>query len=52
MNARNDRSLYTELATPAPESAEPGETIETKKRETIDNDLEVLFLDLTLESLP
>jgi len=44
------RSLYMELAVPAPESAEPGETIETKARETVDNDCEALFLDVVVDA--
>jgi hypothetical protein len=39
--AGNDQtSLYAVLAEEAPEGAEPGETLTTKRRETLDNDVE------------
>jgi hypothetical protein len=39
--AGNDQtSLYAVLAEEAPDGAEPGETLTTKRRETLDNDVE------------
>lgn len=46
------RSPYTALGVPAPECAEPGETIETRARETVDNDCEDLFVDMVLRAQP
>lgn len=45
-----DRSIYTQLAVPAPSASNPGETIETKAApETVDNDRELIFpLDFLL----
>lgn len=35
-----DTSLYSILAEPAPEDSAPGETLTTKAKETVDNDVE------------
>ncbi len=35
-----DLTLYSLLAEPAPEEAGPGETLTTKAKETVDNDVE------------
>jgi hypothetical protein len=35
-----DPTLYTVLAEPAPEESAPGETVTTKAKETLDNDVE------------
>jgi hypothetical protein len=40
-----ESSLYLQLAEPAPEG-EPGRTPETRAKETVDNDVESLALDL------
>lgn len=38
-------SLYDVLAEPAPTSAAAGETLSTRKKETVDNDVETAALD-------
>jgi hypothetical protein len=40
-----ERSLYLELGEPAP-AGEPGRTPETRAKETVDNDVESLALEL------
>ena len=40
-----ERSLYLELAEPAPDAA-PGRTPETRAKETVDNEVESLALEL------
>ena len=42
-------TLYLLLGEPAPEGAVPGRTPETKAKETIDNDVEALGLDLLID---
>jgi hypothetical protein len=39
-------SLYLELAEPAREQQGPGQTNTTKAKETVDNDVEALVLDV------
>lgn len=41
----SEYSLYSVLSVEPPDSADPGETVETKARETIDNDAVLTFLD-------
>jgi hypothetical protein len=41
-------TLYTMLGEPAPEG-EPGRTAETRAKETVDNDIEALALDLLID---
>jgi hypothetical protein len=43
-------SLYIELAEPAPEQKAPGQTNTTKAKETVDNDVEALMLDVLVAS--
>jgi hypothetical protein len=43
----DQRSLYAVLAEEAPEGAERGETVTTKRKETLDNDAEAF---VSLES--
>jgi hypothetical protein len=38
-------TLYRLLAVAAPASAPPGETLTTRQKETVDNDVEALNLD-------
>jgi hypothetical protein len=47
MAGNDQRSLYAVLAEEALEGAEPGETLITKRKETLDNDAEAFT---TLES--
>ena len=42
-------TLYLLLGEPAPEGAAPGRTPETRAKETIDNDVEALGLDLLID---
>jgi hypothetical protein len=44
MTVRDEISLYGLLAEHAPESAEPGETLTTRRKETIDDDRETFDL--------
>jgi len=43
-------SLYLELAEPAPEQQGRGQTNTTKAKETVDNDVEALVLDVLVAS--
>ncbi len=43
-------SLYLLLAEPAPAGAVPGRTPETRAKETIDNDVEALGIDLLIDN--
>jgi hypothetical protein len=43
-------SLYVELAEPAPEEEGSGQTITTKAKETVDNDVEAVLLDMLVDS--
>lgn len=40
------KTLYLLLAEPPPAKSTPGRTIETRTKETVDNDVEALALDL------
>jgi hypothetical protein len=46
----SSQSLYTALAVDAPACAPVGETITTKAKETIDNDVEMFFIEDLVES--
>ena len=45
MAGNDQRSLYAVLAEEASNGGEPGETLTTKRKETLDNDAEAFAID-------
>jgi hypothetical protein len=49
-SARSEATLYEALASPVPAGTVEGETLITRRKETVDNDAESVFMGMMLDA--